>query len=247
MGVAAATDDPVHPLEVAVEWVAAAPRGGAAHRHARRDGRRPRQFSARRAWPRCWSSEPALAAGDGAQLLHRRPLLAAACRRLGRWRLRHVLLAGLAAPARPSSARPRPAAARPATPTAAAAACCAPAAACHRARTTVSASAFRRSRRDRLGVLRRADRRAAHHPAVAVDADEPHHDGLGTVGHAPDDLTSPRAVLDADLGRFVAQRIGDLGDHLAPQAAGLGRRVGRRRCSGRSASPSTPWSARPAG
>jgi hypothetical protein len=26
MGVAAATDDPVHPVEVAIEWVAAAPR-----------------------------------------------------------------------------------------------------------------------------------------------------------------------------------------------------------------------------
>ena len=26
MGVAAATDDPIHPLEVALEWVAAAPR-----------------------------------------------------------------------------------------------------------------------------------------------------------------------------------------------------------------------------
>ena len=40
MGVAAATDDPVHPVEVALEWVTRGAARGAAHRHARRHGRR---------------------------------------------------------------------------------------------------------------------------------------------------------------------------------------------------------------
>ncbi len=41
MGVAAATDDPVHPLEVGAGVGGRRAEGGAADRHARRDGRRP--------------------------------------------------------------------------------------------------------------------------------------------------------------------------------------------------------------
>ena len=55
MGVAAATDDPVHPVEVAIEWVSAAPR--AALRTVTLDemGADP-ACSARRVWPRCGTS-----------------------------------------------------------------------------------------------------------------------------------------------------------------------------------------------
>jgi len=40
MGVAAATDDPVHPVEVAIEWAAAAPRAALRTVTLGRDGRR---------------------------------------------------------------------------------------------------------------------------------------------------------------------------------------------------------------
>ena len=95
MGVAAATDDPVHPWRSG--W------SGWPRRRGRRCGRSrwtrwapTRRCWARRAWPPCWTSEPALAAGDGAQLLHRRPVLTATRDGL---RLRRLLLLLLLRPA----------------------------------------------------------------------------------------------------------------------------------------------------
>ena len=53
MGVAAATDDPVHPLEVGFEWVAAAPRWRRCGPSRWTRWAPTRRCSARRAWPRC--------------------------------------------------------------------------------------------------------------------------------------------------------------------------------------------------
>ena len=49
--------------------------------------------------------------------------------------------------------------------------------------------------------------------------------GPALPSHA-DDLAAPRAVLDGDLGRVLAQRVGELGGDLPPQARGLRRGVG---------------------
>ena len=95
MGVAAATDDPVHPVEVGIEWVAAAPR--AALRTVTLDemGTDPAVLGAAclaaLADVVAASSVRSLAAGDGPQLLHGRPKLAAASGRLRRWRLLWLL------------------------------------------------------------------------------------------------------------------------------------------------------------
>ncbi len=54
MGVAAATDDQVHPVEVALEWVAAAPRAAlrtvTLDAHGRRPGRSRRRLCGRALW-----------------------------------------------------------------------------------------------------------------------------------------------------------------------------------------------------
>ena len=52
MGVASATDDPIHPVEVGDRMGGGSAAGGTAHRHAREMGADPGCW-ARRAWPRC--------------------------------------------------------------------------------------------------------------------------------------------------------------------------------------------------
>ena len=49
MGVAAATDDPVHPVEVGMEWVAAAPRAALRTVTLHEIGADPRRWA-----PRAW-------------------------------------------------------------------------------------------------------------------------------------------------------------------------------------------------
>ena len=96
----------------------------------------------------------------------------------------------------------------------------------HRKRCITAANHGVRQRRSRLlfegfhGLVGAVDD-AADHPAVAVDPDEAHRTGGGA-----DHLAAPRAVLDADFGRVVAQRIGELTGHFTPQAARLRRGVG---------------------
>ena len=74
---------------------------------------------------------------------------------------------------------------------------------------------------ERVNGLRHPVDDAADHPPVAVDADETHHPGAGS-----NHLAAPRPVLDGDLGIVVAQRVGQLTGHLAPEAGRLGRGVG---------------------
>ncbi|COV78463.1 Uncharacterised protein [Mycobacterium tuberculosis] len=63
---------------------------------------------------------------------------------------------------------------------------------------------------------------ASDHPAVAVDPDEAHHTG-GDADH----FATPRAILDRNFGRVLAQRVGEFAGHLTPEPAGLRCRVGR--------------------
>ena len=74
---------------------------------------------------------------------------------------------------------------------------------------------------ERLDGLRHPVNDAADHPPIAVDADETHHPGAGS-----DHLAAPRPVLDGNLGIVVAQRIGQLAGHLAPESGRLRRGVG---------------------
>ena len=99
----------------------------------------------------------------------------------------------------------------------------------------IGAAPHHRVAEDRArGLDQRAvrDRRAGgsgrdqtHHPAVAVDADEPQI----RVRRGRNHLAAPRPHLHADLRVVLAQRFGQVGGHLTPLPRRLRRRVGRDR------------------
>ena len=80
---------------------------------------------------------------------------------------------------------------------------------------------------ERVDLLVRAVDDATDHPAIAVDADEPDTPGLARSAFGPpDDLATPRAVLDPDFGDVLAQRVGQFGGDFPPQPRGLRCGVG---------------------
>ena len=99
----------------------------------------------------------------------------------------------------------------------------------------IGAAPHHRVAEDRArGLDQRAvrDRRASgsgrdqtHHPAVAVDADEPQI----RVRRGRNHLAAPRPHLHADFRVVLAQRFGQVGGHLTPLPRRLRRRVGRDR------------------
>ena len=141
MGVAAATDDPVHPVEVGVEWVSAAPRAALRTVTLEQMGADPAVLGAAcvaALLEACdfgalvalnvTTAPKSLTAGDGPQLLHGRSLLAAAS---GRLRCRRR--SWPACPGRPAGPRPvrrRPAVGSPSARATARQGACEPEAGC---------------------------------------------------------------------------------------------------------------------